>query len=155
MRIEIPGRGTLEIEHAVLDMNGTLAVDGALIDGVAERLASLQGLVHVVVLTADTHGGAGRLRDILGLETVVLEPGDEAEQKSQFVTDLGAEKTVAVGNGSNDSLMLKESAIGVCVVGAEGASSSAMLAADIVCKSICDALDLLLKPRRLAATLRA
>lgn len=155
MRIEIPGQGRLDIEHVVLDMNGTLALDGTVADGVAERLASLQGLVHVVVLTADTHGGAGRLRDTLGLETVVLAPGNEAEQKSQFLMNLGVEKTVAVGNGSNDRLMLKESAIGICVVGAEGASLPAVLAADIVCTDICDALDLLLRPRRLAATLRA
>ncbi|MBN1322152.1 MAG: HAD family hydrolase [Thermoleophilia bacterium] len=155
MKIAIPGLGTHDIEHAVLDMNGTLAVDGMVVDGVAERLDLLKDLVHVVVLTADTHGGAARLKNALGIETVIIEPGREVEQKARFVRDLGADRAVAIGNGSNDVLMLEESAIGICVLGAEGASVPAMLAADVVCKDVCEALDLLLKPQRLTATLRA
>jgi soluble P-type ATPase len=50
--------------------------------------------------------------------------------------------------------MLEECAIGVCVVGREGAAAAALLAANVVTTDICDALDLLLKPERLVATLR-
>ena len=35
IEIDIPGYKTLHLEHLVLDYNGTLAVDGVLIDGVA------------------------------------------------------------------------------------------------------------------------
>ena len=37
IKIEIPGRETIEIEHVVLDYNGTIALDGRLIAGAAER----------------------------------------------------------------------------------------------------------------------
>lgn len=35
IRIEVPGRGTLELEHLVPDLNGTLAVDGIVSEPVA------------------------------------------------------------------------------------------------------------------------
>jgi P-type E1-E2 ATPase len=155
MIVAVPGRDIEQIDYLVLDMNGTIGLDGKLVEGVEERLASLRTMVQVVIVTADTHGGASRLGEQLGLGIVVLNEGDEASQKRQFVQQLGAEHTFAIGNGSNDTLMLKESAIGVCVIGAEGASIAALLSADIVVSDVRDALDLLLKPRRLVATLRS
>ena len=155
MRVVVPGRGTYEIENLVLDMNGTIALDGELLEGVQERLALLRSMVRVVIITADTHGGARRLEQRLGVETIVLKEGDEGSQKREFVRQLGAKHSLAIGNGSNDALMLKESAIGVCVIGEEGASALALLSADIVVRGVRDALDLLLKPGRLVATLRA
>ncbi|MBN1629995.1 MAG: ATPase P [Thermoleophilia bacterium] len=154
MRLVIPGRGTYDIGHLVLDMNGTLGLDGELIEGVAERLGRLGGDPRPVMITADTHGGAARAKDALGLETVIIAKGEEAEQKLQFLRELGPESAIAIGNGANDTFMLKESAVGICVVGPEGASTSALLAADIVVTGICDALDLVLHPQRLVATLR-
>lgn len=154
MKLVIPGRGTYDIENLVLDMNGTLGLDGKLVEGVAERLTRLSARLHLVMVTADTHGGASRVRDDLGLETVILREGDEAEQKSEFVRSLGAERSVTVGNGVNDVLMLRESAVGICVIGQEGASTAALAAADVVVNGICDALDLVLRPQRLVATLR-
>ena len=58
MRLSIPGRGTCDIGNVVLDMNGTIGLDGALIEGVEDRLALLGTMVRLVILTADTHGGA-------------------------------------------------------------------------------------------------
>jgi len=154
VRIVVPGRRTYDIDHVVLDLNGTIGLDGALIEGVSERLSELRARVHVAVVTADTHGGAGHIAEDLRLETTVLQGGDQARQKLDFVRGLEADRVVAIGNGANDVSMLKESAIGICVVGPEGASSAALLAADVVVTDVRDALDLLLKPRRLAATLR-
>jgi P-type E1-E2 ATPase len=78
----------------------------------------------------------------------------EDEQKAALVRDLGAASVVAVGNGANDALMLKEAALGIAVIEGEGASVAAVVNADVVCRSIRHALDLLLHPRRLSATLR-
>ncbi len=154
MELPVPGRGLLDLRHLVLDMNGTLAVDGLLVEGVAERLARLSTALRPVILTADTHGGLARVRDELGVDAVVLTGGGEAEQKLSVVRRLGAAHAVAVGNGANDALMLKESAVGICVVGSEGAAVEALLNADAVVTDVRDALDLLLSPRRLLATLR-
>ena len=62
---------------------------------------------------------------------------------------------MAVGNGRNDRLMLKEAALGIAVLQAEGAAAEALLAADVVAPDILAALDLLLAPEGLIATLRS
>jgi soluble P-type ATPase len=59
-----------------------------------------------------------------------------------------------MGNGRNDMLMLYESALGVGIIQQEGTCAKVLTAADVVCTSILDGLDLLLHPLRLAATLR-
>jgi soluble P-type ATPase len=152
--VEIPGRGQLEIAHLVLDLNGTLAVDGLVAIGVVERLQALSPMVQVHVVTADTFGTAARLQD-LGVRVQVLEPGDQVEAKAAFVRALGAAHTIAIGNGSNDEGMVREAAVGIAIVGHEGACARTVFAADIVATSAEDALDLLLIPKRLIATLRA
>lgn len=155
MDISIPGRGQYQLHHLVLDLNGTLALDGRLLEGVADRLHVLGKNLLPVILTADTHGGASQVRAELGVEVVVLEAGrDEAVQKLEAVQRLGAERVVAIGNGANDALMLKEAALGICVLGSEGTAAEALLAADVVATDICGALELLLNPQRLVATLR-
>ena len=60
-----------------------------------------------------------------------------------------------MGNGRNDALMLKEAALGIAVIQEEGGAVETLLAADIVTHSVLVALDLLLNPLRLTATLRS
>jgi len=151
--VDIPGRGRLEIAHLVLDLNGTLAVDGVVPDAVLERLRTLSNDIRVHVVTADTFGTAARLRG-QGVQVQVLAPGDQIEAKAALVRALGAPHTIAIGNGSNDEAMVREAAVGIAIVGQEGASARTVLAADIVVTRIEDALDLLLTPARLIATLR-
>jgi P-type E1-E2 ATPase len=151
--VDVPGRGQIQFSHLVLDLNGTLAVDGRVPDAVARRLRALSERLHVQVVTADTFGTAARLEG-LGTQVHVLPPGDHVEAKAVFVRTLGAATTAAIGNGSNDALMLREAGLGIAVVGREGAAGAAVRAADIVVTRIEDALDLLLTPTRLIATLR-
>ena len=154
IEIAVPGRGRCQIENVVLDMNGTISIDGEVAAGVVERLKRLRAVTHLFMLTADTCGTAVVVAEELGLDAVVLEPGEGAAQKLEFMRRLDAERSVAIGNGVNDVRMLREAAVGVCVVGAEGAATAAVLAADVIVKDVRDALDLLLKPQRLVATLR-
>jgi len=154
VHIELPGQGNLNIRALVLDLNGTVTTDGSLIPGVAERVRALSPLVEVFLVTADTLGTAGAVAQTLGCELHVLERGREAEQKRDWVRQLGAGRTAAIGNGANDALMLEEAALGIAVIGREGTAVQALLAADLVVPDIRDALDLLLRPARLTATLR-
>jgi len=85
---------------------------------------------------------------------VKVEGEDSKEGKFNFLKSLDLEKTVAMGNGNNDELILKEAALGIAILGDEGISVTALKQADIMAKNISDALDLLLKPKRLIATLR-
>ena len=60
----------------------------------------------------------------------------------------------AVGNGRNDAPMLGAVALGIAVIGPEGAHRDALAAADITALSIDEALALLAEPKTLKATLR-
>ena len=153
----IPGQNPLEIRHLVLDYNGTLATDGTLVAGVAARLRELalpphNLLIHVV--TADTMGTVKRQLHGLPCELSILGPDRQDKAKLDFIQGLGVEQTVAIGNGQNDHLMLAAAALGITVIGEEGAAAQTILVSRVVCRDIISALDLLLNPKRLAATLR-
>ena len=154
IELTIPGRGSLRLQHLVADVNGTLAIDGVLIEGLAKRIASLQDRLTVHLLTADTHGRQGLIDKQLNLTATRLSSGNEQGQKRSYVEQLGAECVVAIGQGANDAGMLEAAALGICVMSPEGAATEAILAADILTPSIMVALDLLDKPLRLVATLR-
>jgi soluble P-type ATPase len=151
LRIDIPGREPLVLEHLVLDVNGTLTNRGELIVGVAERLARVAEKLDVRLVSADTFGALAAVGARLGVRTTTIVSG---EDKRRVVVELGAERCAAIGNGMNDTAMLETAALGVAVVGPEGAAGAAVRAADVVCGSILDALDLLLDERALRATLR-
>ncbi len=151
IHVEIPGRGTYILEHLVLDVNGTLALDGILIEGVAERLFALKAHLTLHMLTADTHGRQEIIDKTLGFEAQRI---PTSAGKTRYVLDLGADKVVAIGNGANDAGMLRAAAIGIAVMGSEGLAVDALDAADIVVPNILIAFDLLLNPRRMVATLR-
>ncbi len=85
----------------------------------------------------------------------ILPPGRQDEGKLAYVEGLGCDHTVAIGNGRIDTLMLEASALGIAVVLDEGAALKAVMAADVCCNSIVSALELLLNPLRLVATLRS
>ena len=155
LTVEIPGCGRLALEHLALDLNGTLALDGEVLPGVAERLAALSPHLQIHLLTADTRGRGAATAAALGIRLHRLAPGgDEADQKRAFVESLGAEGVAAVGNGANDAEMLAAAALGVAVLGPEGLALPAWQKADLVVPDINAALDLLLGPQRLIATLR-
>jgi soluble P-type ATPase len=103
------------------------------------------------VATADTFGTARELGSALQLRIETIAAGAD---KVDLVRRLGAQGVVAIGNGNNDAPMLEAVALGIAVIGAEGAATSALMAGDIVCRSITDALDLLLEPATVNATLR-
>jgi P-type E1-E2 ATPase len=154
IEMNIPGRGLIELEHLVTDVNGTLALDGQLIDGVARMLTGLRDRLTVHLLTADTHGKQALIDRQLGLSAVRIAPGGEAEQKAEYVQRLGADRVIAIGQGANDAAMLRAAKLGICVFSREGVAGETLLAADVVVPDILTALELLERPLRLVATLR-
>ena len=155
IEIDIPDFGRLELEQLVLDYNGTLAVDGVLLPGVAERLTELDARIAIHVVTADTFGKVKETMSGLPVAIHVLPKKAQAKAKRDFVGQLGADRTACIGNGRNDRLMLAEAALGIAVVQREGAAASALVAADVVTATIGDALELLSNPLRLIASLRS
>jgi P-type E1-E2 ATPase len=154
IELTIPGRGVYELEHLVMDVNGTLAIDGQLMDGVAEKIASLRDRLTIHLLTADTHGKQAVIDQQLGLTAVRVMPGGESSQKAEYVRKLNSEKVVAIGQGANDAEMLGVARLGICVMSVEGVAKETLLAADLIAPTILSALELLENPLRIVASLR-
>ena len=139
----------------MLDYNGTLACGGQLLDGVKPRLVRLSQQLCLHVVTADTFGAARA--ELVGVPCAltILPPSRQDTAKLEYIQRLGCDATVCIGNGRNDHAMLKAAAVGIAVLQQEGAALETLLAADVVTPDITTALDLLIEPLRLMATLRS
>ena len=156
IQIEIPGRKEpLVIDALVLDYNGTIARDGVLIDGIGERIKELARRIRVFVLTADTFGTVREQCEPLGVEIRTFPHAGAAVCKDEIVAELVRDaKVCAVGNGLNDVPMMERADFAIAVLEAEGMYAGLLPHADVLVRCAQDALDLLLKPNRLRATLR-
>lgn len=149
--VEIPGRSRLELEYLLLDVNGTLSDRGRLLDGVASSLARLAEKLDLRLVSGDTFDTLDAIAAELRVPATRVSDG---RRKLELVEELGRDRCVVVGNGTNDALALEAAALGIAIVGPEGASSAALRSADVLCRSAVEALELLLEPRALVATLR-
>lgn len=154
MKIVIPEYKTLEVDTLFLDMNGTIAVDGVIPASVRERLSALGETFRIYVLTADTHGNAKEQCEGLPVILETFPTGNARDYKKELIKATGARRCIAVGNGRNDELMLKEAALSIAVLDKEGAYGKLLKTADLCVRSMQDALDLLLYPSRIVAGLR-
>ncbi|OAM87797.1 HAD hydrolase family protein [Termitidicoccus mucosus] len=153
--LSIPDYGDIELKHVVSDYNGTLAVDGILIEGVADALRTLSEHIEIHVVTADTFGLAKAQLAGLPVTLVIAPPENQADTKLDYIRKLGAANVVAIGNGRNDRKMLEHAALGIALIQKEGAAAETLRSADVVSTSILEALDLLSNTKRLKATLRS
>ncbi len=154
LEIEIPVFGPVKLSHLVSDFTGTLSVDGELLSGVKEKLNEIAGILDLHILTADTFGKARNELEGVKCDIHILTGESHDIQKEEFVQKLGAGSVIAFGNGNNDRRMLKAAKVGVAVCLAEGCSRDAVVSADIVVSSTVDALNLIVNPKRMKATLR-
>jgi len=154
LEINIPGARPLRLTHLILDYNGTMACDGSLLPGVAERLIILANHLEIHIVTADTFGSVRAQVADLPVQLTVIPLNNQAQAKADYLEAIGPANSVAVGNGRNDALMLQQAALGIAVMQTEGAAMEALMAAEVVTSGIIDALNLLIYPDRLKATLR-
>ncbi|MBW1972476.1 MAG: HAD family hydrolase [Deltaproteobacteria bacterium] len=151
---DIPGYGRLQIENVVFDFNGTLVSDGRISAKVKDRLNLLAKKTNVVIVTSDTRGNVREIFKKIKVNIKIIEGEDSSKKKEALIEELGSDKTVAVGNGRNDHLMLRKALFSICVIDKEGSYSKSLMNADVIVKSPLDAIDFLLKPLRIIATLR-
>jgi len=151
--IHRPGREPLQIEFILIDFDGTLASDRRVHPKAKDRINLLAKRTKIYILAK---GEREVIEDILRkvkAEIVFSSEGQGSQEKLDLLTRLGKDRTVAIGNGLEDALMIDEAGLGICVIGKEGASGEALRKADLVVTHILDALDFLLKPLRHQATL--
>jgi len=152
MKIKVPGNGVFDIQTVVLDLNGTVSVNGKVIAGVKQRIKQINALgIKTILFSGDTQGTADKIAK--DLEVIFIKTSS-ANDKLKEIKKLNPNKCVAIGNGLIDASFLKVAKLGIVVIQAEGAHTKAILAADIVMSSINDALDLILNEKIFISTLR-
>lgn len=154
MKIEIPGYRTLEIEHLLLDYNGTIAEDGVIRRSVRDLLLLLSGRLDLHVLTADTHGTAKSECEGIPLHLDIFPTSDAASRKLAKLQELGPSRCACIGNGRNDLPMLTSAAFSVAVMDREGLYPPLLTQSDLCVHSSEEALELFLYPKRIIAGLR-
>lgn len=152
MIYQIPGQGELELNTIILDLNGTLSVGGAIVEGVGPRLARLRDVgFRTVLFTGNTRNDADEICRSLGIEWELAADGAE---KAALAQKYNPQTCVSIGNGLIDVALTELVALGIVTLQAEGVHTRTLMVADIVVPTIVDALDLLLDPNKLIATLR-
>ncbi|MCC3867499.1 HAD family hydrolase [Terrisporobacter mayombei] len=154
INIDIPGRESLELENLVFDFNGTIAVDGRILENIKNQLTELSKIINIYVITADTYGMAQEECEKVNLKVITVPTGCVGKHKGDLVKKLGGKVTATIGNGFNDIDMFKESKLSVAVIEGEGTCSKLIINSDIVTRSIEEALNLFLTPNHIKADLR-
>ncbi|MFW5993963.1 MAG: HAD hydrolase family protein, partial [Halanaerobiaceae bacterium] len=108
----------------------------------------------IYILTADTFGTVREMVSDLTVEVAIIKGEDGSGFKRDFIKKIGSDETIAIGNGNNDRLMLEEAAIGIALIGNEGAATDTILNSDLIISNIHDVFDILEEPARLIASLR-
>jgi soluble P-type ATPase len=151
--IQRPGEEPLEIEFILLDFEGTLVQDRRVHPKAKDKINLLSKRTKIYVLTKGEEERIGEILKKLEVEMIYLKEGEASERKLDLLRQLGAKRSVAIGNGVDDAPMMEEAALGICILGKEGASAEVLKKADVIMTNIIDALDFLLKPLRQKATL--
>jgi soluble P-type ATPase len=149
---DVPGSGSVELKTIILDLNGTLSVGGTIVDGVKERLARLKAAgFNTILFTGNTRGDADSIASDLGIEWKLAK---SAEDKKKHALALDPDTCASIGNGLIDLQLMKVVKLRIATLQAEGIHVQTLLNCDVVIPTINDALDLLIDPQRLIATLR-
>lgn len=153
IKIEIPRRGDYEIENAVFDYNGTVAVNGEMSENTQENLKKLSEFVDIYILTADTYGTVKKKCEKLPVSVEVFPTHDAADYKEKIVSSLSGQ-SICFGNGYNDIKMFDVADLSICIIEGEGCAGKLLSHSDIIVKSIDDAFELVFNTNRIKATLR-
>lgn len=142
----------MEINTIVLDLNGTLAVQGKIVNGAKERLRKVNDLgIRVLLFTGDARGNANSFCSELGIE---FKKAGSQREKEQFFLELDTKKTAAIGNARIDNGNFKHAKLSIATLQAEGIHTGILKHVDIIVLSINDALDLFLDVDTMKATMR-
>jgi soluble P-type ATPase len=148
-----PGQANLEIEFILIDFEGTLAQDRRVHPKAKDKINLLSKRAKIYILTKEEKNLVEEALKRVKAEIVSFMEGEASQKKLDFLRQLGATRTVVIGNGADDVPMIEDAGLGICVLSKEGIFTEAMKRADLVFINILDALDFLLKPLRQKATL--
>lgn len=152
MIYNVPEVGEIEINTIVLDLNGTLSVNGSIPNGVKEKLSKLKEMgIAIILFTGDQRGTAKDLCEEYGIEFIRTKSGKEKEQAME---KFDPETTAAIGNARIDIGTFKHAKVSIATLQSEGIHANILSHVDVVVPSINDALDFFIEKNTFAATMR-
>ena len=153
---DIPNYGKIHIKNILFDVNGTIQFDGRIPTKVKKRIKRLKNYYNIFLISADTRGNLNQIALNLGVKSIKISPSEllEAETKNNELIKLGREETVAIGNGNNDFMMLKNAILSIAILGKEGLSSNTLMNSELVFSNCIDAINFLMDEKKVIATLR-
>jgi len=156
-KINIPNYGIITIENILFDINGTLQFQGEISQVIINKIKKLKEIYKVYLISADTRGNLKDIVEMLDVEYIKIKSqgSTESEAKEKELLRLGKENTIAIGNGNNDALMLKNAVLGIVIIGNEGASTKSIINSDVAFPDPLSALNFLLDEKIMIATLRS
>lgn len=156
MKVNIPKYGTINIENVILDINGTIQFEGKIQEALVPKMKELKEHYNVFLVSSDTRGNLKELAGKLEVDYIRIkdQEGPDVEAKNKELLKLGKHKTVTIGNGNNDFMMLQNAVLGLVIIGSEGASTKAIINADVAFPDPISAINFLLDKKIMIATLR-
>ena len=156
-RFNIPNYGEITIENIIFDVNGTLQFKKRISKELIKKFKELKMYYNIYLVSSDIRGNLKEIAEKLGANYIRVSSKEitEAELKNNELIKLGKDITVTVGNGNNDSLMLKNSLLGLVIIGSEGASIESIMNSDVAFPDPISAIDFLLDEKILIGTLRS
>ena len=153
----IPNYGKINIENIIFDINGTIQFNGQISDDLVKKIEELKKVYKIYLVSADTRGNLKELAEKLNVSYIKINPveNSEAEEKNRELIRLGKDVTVAIGNGNNDALMLKNAILGITILGSEGATIKSILNSEVIVPDPISAINLLLDEKIMIGTLRS
>ena len=146
------GAQKYKLDTLFLDLNGTVALNGVMVDGVAQRIAKLKDLGYkVVLLSGDLNGNATQIAEKLAIDFV---KATSTEEKAEVVARYDKKRVAAIGNARIDIGMFENAEFSIVTLQSEGIQAKILNYADVVVNSINDALDLLIDRSIFEATMR-
>ncbi|RJR16835.1 MAG: hypothetical protein C4582_14160 [Desulfobacteraceae bacterium] len=85
LKLEIPGKGIVKLTKIVLDLNGTLTVDGKLHEKTLSLLNKAADILEVYILTADTLGSAIQIGQEINVNVQIVSGESTSAAKADFV----------------------------------------------------------------------
>jgi soluble P-type ATPase len=152
MKYQVTGVGEIEINTIVLDLNGTLAVNGIIPAGVEEKLNKLKELgFEIILFTGNQRGDAQVQCDRLGID---FKQAKTSEEKEALFLEYDVETTAAIGNARIDLGKFKHAKVSVATLQAEGIHTGILSEVDVIVPTINDALQFFIDADVFGATMR-
>lgn len=152
MLIKGPNKEIINIENIILDLNGTLAVNGQVSEKAKKLVVKLKQLGYkLILISGDIRGNAKTVAEELDLGLYL---GANSSEKAKQMKRFDKEKTAAIGNARIDIGTFENAKISIATLQSEGIHSGILNYVDLIVPSIEDALNLFIDVKSLEATLR-